>query len=80
MPVLCRCYVVASQPSPRRLPAKLRAKIAALMTTTYTGFNDVHLTEKLREVHALEVCLPPPDSLGVERASGRRHSRRSNGG
>jgi transposase len=44
------------QPSPRRLPAKLAAKIAALMTTTYGGFNDVHLTEKLREVHGLEVC------------------------
>src|SRR5207248_10098164 len=39
------------QPSPRRLPPKLRAQIAKLMTTTYLGFNDVHLTEKLREVH-----------------------------
>jgi transposase len=44
------------QPSPRRLPAKLAAKIAVLMTTTDAGFNDVHLTEKLREVHGLEVC------------------------
>jgi len=44
------------QPSPRRLPATLGATIADLMTTTYTGFNDVHLTEKLREVHGLEVC------------------------
>jgi len=26
------------------------------MTTTYAGFNDVHLTEKLREVHGLAVC------------------------
>jgi hypothetical protein len=38
------------------LPAKLSASIAELMTTTYAGFNDVHLTEKLREVHGLEVC------------------------
>ena len=44
------------QPSPRRMPAKLGATIAALLTTTYVGFNDVHLTEKLREVHGLEVC------------------------
>src|SRR5713226_8839537 len=44
------------QPSPRRLPAKVCAKITALMTTTYAGFNDVHLTEKLCEVHGLEVC------------------------
>lgn len=38
------------RPSARRLPAKLRARVAHLMTTTYDGFNDVHLTEKLREV------------------------------
>jgi hypothetical protein len=43
------------QPSPRRLPAALRAQIVTLMTTTYAGFNDVHLTEKLRQVHALPV-------------------------
>src|SRR2546427_2976020 len=28
---------------------------SVLMTTTYAGFNDVHLTEKLREVHQLAV-------------------------
>lgn len=44
------------QPSPRRLPAALRKRIAALMATTYDGFNDTHLTEKLREVHGLGVC------------------------
>jgi transposase len=44
------------QPSPRRLSAKLATQIAVLMTTTYAGFNDVHLTEKLREVHGLAVC------------------------
>jgi hypothetical protein len=30
--------------------------MAELMTTTYAGVNDVHLTEKLREVHGLAVC------------------------
>lgn len=44
------------QPSPRQLPAALRATITRLMTTTYVDFNDVHLTEKLREVHRLAVC------------------------
>jgi transposase len=44
------------QPSPRRLPAALRAEIVTLMTTRYAGFNDVHLTEKLREGHGLPVC------------------------
>jgi Helix-turn-helix domain len=29
------------QPSPRRLPAKLCATIAELMTTTYTGFTSM---------------------------------------
>jgi hypothetical protein len=38
-----------------RLTPQAREQIAALMTTTYAGFNDVHLTEKLREVHALAV-------------------------
>jgi hypothetical protein len=32
-----------------RLTLPAREQIAALMTTTYAGFNDVHLTEKLRE-------------------------------
>jgi hypothetical protein len=43
------------QPSPRRVPVALRAQVVTLMTTTYAGFNDVHLTEKLRQVHALPV-------------------------
>src|SRR5438128_8175360 len=43
------------QPSPRRLPAALRAQVVTLMTTTYARFNDVHLTEKLQQVHALPV-------------------------
>src|SRR5437899_37455 len=53
-PALRHCN--RGQPSPRRLPAKRCATITELMTTTYAGFNDVHLTEKLREVHGLEVC------------------------
>src|SRR4029450_8374695 len=43
------------QPSPRRVPAALRAQVVTLMTTTYPGFNDVHLTEKLQHGHALPV-------------------------
>ena len=41
------------QPSPRRVAAELRAHVVALMTEHYAGFNDTHLTEKLREVHHL---------------------------
>jgi len=41
------------QPSRRRLPAGVRQQVATLLRTTYAGFNDCHLTEKLREVHQL---------------------------
>ena len=43
------------RPSPRRLPAAVREAVIRLMTTRYRGFNDTHLTEKLREGHGLTV-------------------------
>src|SRR2546426_2999189 len=43
------------RPSPRRLPAAVRDAVVRLMTTVYVGFNDTHLTEKLREHHALGI-------------------------
>lgn len=43
------------RPSPRRLPVALRAAVVRFMTTLYVGFNDTHLTEKLREQHGLIV-------------------------
>jgi transposase len=43
------------RPSPRRLPPALRAEVMRLMTTVYEGFNDTHLTEKLREEHGLPI-------------------------
>lgn len=47
---------------PRRLPADVRAAVAALLQSTYAGFNDCHATEKLREV----------EGLGLSRSSVRR--------
>jgi transposase len=41
--------------SPRRLPALLRQRILHLARTTYAGFNDHHLTEKLREAEAIRI-------------------------
>ena len=41
------------RPSPRRLSAAVRAAVGRFMTTLYVGFNDTHLTEKLREQHGL---------------------------
>src|SRR5213593_2333863 len=43
------------RPGLRHLSADLREQVVTLMTTLYDGFNDVHLTEKLREQHALPV-------------------------
>lgn len=43
------------RPSPRRLAAAVRDESIRLMTTMYVGFNDTHVTEKLREVHALPI-------------------------
>lgn len=43
------------RPSPRRLPAAVRDAVLRLMTTVYVGFNDTHLTEKLREHHGVAV-------------------------
>ena len=40
-------------PSPRRLPAAVRERVAELLQTTYHAFNDCHATEKLREVEGL---------------------------
>ena len=50
------------QPSRRRVPAEVRQQVAALLRTTYAGFNDCHATEKLREVAG----------LGLSRESVRR--------
>ena len=44
------------RPAPRRVRAAVRAEVSRLMTTLYVGFNDTHLTEKLREVHGLTLA------------------------
>ena len=43
------------QRSPRRLPEPLRRRILTLARTTYAGFNDHHLCEKLREIEGLSL-------------------------
>lgn len=43
------------RPSPRRLAATVRSRVQRLMTTVYQGFNDTHLTEKLREVERIAI-------------------------
>ncbi len=41
--------------SPRRTPAPVRQRLLHLARTTYAGFNDHHLTEKLREVEGIRI-------------------------
>ena len=41
--------------SPRKLPVKTRHRIVELARTTYRGFNDHHLTEKLAEADGISV-------------------------
>ena len=43
------------QPSRRRLAPAIGQRVAELMRTVYTGLNDCHLTEKLREVEGLTI-------------------------
>jgi len=62
------------QPSPRRLAPALVEQVVTLMTTTYAGFNDVHLTEKLQERHAVPISRATVRRL--RRALGRPPTRR----
>ena len=43
------------RPSPRRLPDRVRRSILRLARTTYAGFNDHHLCEKLCEVEGFSL-------------------------
>ena len=43
------------RPSPRRLPSRVRRDILQLARTTYVGFNDHHLCEKLCEVEGFSL-------------------------
>jgi transposase len=52
------------QPSRRRLSADVGARIGTLLQTTYAGFNDCHLTDKLHEA--------ADTTLHVSRATVRR--------
>jgi hypothetical protein len=62
------------RPSPRRVAAAVVAQVTAFMTTIYDGFNDVHLTEKLQERHALAVSRSTVRRLRL--ALGRPATRR----
>jgi len=65
------------RPSPRRVPAPLYARAAALLQTPYAGLNDCHATEKLREVEG--VPLSRSSVRRLRRALGLPAKRRRRG-
>ena len=67
-------HALRGRPGNRRLAPQARAQVGVLMITTYAGFNDVHLTEKLREVHQLAVSRSSVRSIRL--ALGRPATRR----
>jgi hypothetical protein len=54
------------RPTGRGLPETVRKKIATLAQTTYAGFNDSHLTEKLREVENIVVGRESVRQIRIE--------------
>src|SRR3972149_5610748 len=67
-------HALRGRPGNRHLTPQAREQITVLMTTTYVGFNDVHLTENLQEVHGLAVSRATVRTL--RRALGQPAKRR----
>jgi transposase len=65
------------RPSPRRLTIEVQQTVATLMTTRYVGFNDCHLTEKLREQHGLPISRESVRRLRQALGRPAQHRRRA---
>src|SRR5262245_42759879 len=64
------------QPSARRLRARIAIQVQTLMQERYAGFNDTHLTEKLREPHGLAISRESVRRLRVQLGRRAVHARR----
>jgi transposase len=64
------------RPSHRRLAAAVCARVQALLHERYAGFNDTHLTEKLRELHGLMISRESVRRLRRALGLGAVHRRR----
>src|SRR5205814_67830 len=64
------------QASHRRLPASVAARVQALLRDRYTGFNDTHFTEKLRDEHGLVISRESVRRLRRALGLPARHRRR----
>src|SRR6266436_3488715 len=65
------------QPSPRRLPVQVRQAVVRLARSTYTGFNDHHLCEKLCEVEGFSLSRETLRRLLREAGLGSPRKRRA---
>lgn len=65
------------RPSHQRLPAAVGAQVQALLRDRYAGFNDTHVTEKLREVHGLPISRESVRRLRRALGLPARHRRRA---
>jgi transposase len=64
------------RPSHRRLAVAVCARVQALLQERYAGFNDTHLTEKLRELHGLTISRESVRRLRRALGLGAVHRRR----
>lgn len=64
------------RPSHRRLAAAVCAQVQALLRDRYAGFNDTHLTEKLRELHDVPISRESVRRLRRALGLGAVHRRR----
>jgi transposase len=65
------------RPSGRGLPETVRKKVTKLMKTTYAGFNDSHMTEKLREVEKISIGRETVRQIRIENGLSAQRRRRS---
>src|SRR5436190_3726698 len=65
------------RPSPRRLPSRVRQAVIRLARTTYAGFNDHHLCEKLCEVEGFSLSRESLRRLLREAGIGSPRKRRA---
>ena len=65
------------QPSPQRWPEEKRQEVRELMVGKYAGFNDCHLTEKLRTVERLTLSREWLRQVRLEAKLPAKHRRRA---
>ena len=65
------------RPSPRRTDPEILDRVNALIRLKYSGFNDCHVTEKLREVEKITISREKVRQLRQERGEPAQRKRRA---